>query len=172
MYTEELANSSVEEIERNTLNISVGSWIPLNKLMEKEDRVKCLKGFERMAFSGYAVFSNLRRLFRYNSFPLDSDEDCEPTNLEAIQNLEKTLKGLQIDEHTFALESETAADVFFYKNIALPREFRFLGEGSDRSNLKSILAYDVYLPFNNKNHEDGKCAVIDYLPLFYKKKGR
>ena len=137
-----------------------------------ETKSKCLEIFERKAFSGRNVFSILKRLTKYNEYPI-FDADSKPTSLEAIKILEKLFEKLKTSADAFALKSERPWDVFFYKNIILPREFHFLTEGSDRvgPDTKSMFTYDQFLPFNTKDHVDQNCVPVEDLPLFYKNKG-
>ena len=76
------------------------------------------------------------------------------------------------DGQTFAFESESAWDVYFFRGIVLPREFKFLKAGLGQVYSNSILKYDLFLPFENKLHSDDNCVTVEHLPCFLRKKDK
>ena len=174
LYTEDLNGATAEEIRRKMLEIYQAGWGPLYRMKLVETRSECVETFERKADSGCSIFENFFWVTNLNSYPLSKGAHSKPTISEALKILEELFEKLKTGgTETFAFKSERPEDVFFHKKIVLPREFHFLTEGSDRvqPDTKSMLTYDQFLPFNNKNHVDENCVPIDKLPWFYKNKG-
>ena len=147
------------------------AWGPLYYIRQVERKSRCVETFEGKAYSGYNIFYNFYWVTNANNYPISDEADTKPTSSEAIKILEELFEKLKTGgTETFAFKSERPHDVFYYKEIVLPREFHFLTEGSDRvqPDTKSMLTYDQFLPFNNKNHVDKNCVPIEKLPWFYK----
>ena len=140
-----------------------------------EKNSQCLKSFFQTASKGYYLFGLLSDSFFSSPFPEIVDYvggTPSGTVLSALfeQLLEKLKTGAESDQ-TFAFKYESTYKVYYWKDIVLPREFKFLTEGSVQPDTKSMLTYDQFFPFNNKNHVDTNCVPVEELPLFYKNKG-
>lgn len=120
------------------------------------------------------MLSVFEKLFLDNVYPTDSYADYMPTNSEAVEALEKLMNqfSTSTDGQTFAFGSDDALDVYFYRTIVLPKEFKFLKADSGRVSreTKSLLAYDQLFPFNNPNHKDENCVAAKDLPLLQEKR--
>ena len=170
LFTEELNGATAEEIEKKRIDLGATAWLPLRRLMRKEGHVECLERFESKMFSGYSVLSTFERFSKFNRQAADMDADYKPTTSQSIDLLRKLIKQLQTDGQTFALRSENVVDIYLYKGLALPREFKFLA--GDQADAKSMLIYDLCLPFNSNKHDSKNCVPVKELPRFFKEKGK
>ena len=150
------------------------SWGPLYRMQKVELKAKCVKQFYDKIDSGKDIIEILERMLSLNWHPF-GEADFEPVPWQAVEVLKQLMEQLQAstDGQTLAFKSEDARHVYWYKEIAALKEFKFLKQGSDRvsSYTKSMLIYDQLLPFNNENHDDNHCVPLDDLPRFYKRKG-
>ena len=175
-YTKDLNGATIDEFKDIANKIYVNAKRPLFKMKQNEPNAQCLEIFFRTSDLGHSLFSLLRDVFEQNCNPINDDADFTPKSGAFFKMFEKLFDELKTgsDEmKTFALKSERAFDVFFDSEIVRPREFKFLTEGSDRvqPDTKSMLIFDQFFPFNNKNHVDTNCVPVEELPLFYKNKG-
>ena len=143
-------------------------------MAKEESNARCVKLFALKANSGSAFLQNLRTMTIYNWSPIWEEANFEPETLESVKKLEKLMEKLKASTggHRFAFERYGASEVWL-KGIYVAREFKFLKKGSDRvgQETKSMLTFEQFLPFNNKNHDNKDCVAIKDLPMFYKKKG-
>ena len=154
--------------------LELGSvWSSLRNMWKTENQAKCLIFFEETAESGFAVFRTLHDFFEGNQLPKNDNANHKPMLLEGVEILNQTMEELKrtaADGQTFALASDYALDVYYDLKIVLPRKFEFLTENSNGlvdSDPKSLLTYDLFLPFNNKLHKNAGCVPVEKLPLFY-----
>ena len=175
LYTEALDRNTPDEIMSKSLEMR-RSWEPLTQIAATEDKAKCVKSFERAAYSAWGVFRLLERASAYNLHPIDESAHFKPTNSEEIEILRKLMDELKdgTDSQTFAFRNDTAQDVNWQKAIIVTREFKFLKEGSAGvgPDSKGMLIYHQILPFNNKNHDNNNCVAVIALPRFYKSRGQ
>lgn len=142
-----------------------------------EDYPECLRSMEDCAYSGVALFDSLHSFFQFNKHPSLWQAAFKPTSLESTRWLAELMLKLKRSTNgsTFAFEFEEASLVLLHKAIVLPREFKFLSEGPARPDTKSMLTYEMFLPFRqtHKTHKNNqRCVPADELPLFYKNKGK
>lgn len=158
-------NDIFKRLEDKMYIIHKDAYIPLSRLREVETNAKCLDIFTKKASRGSGVFETLQKMVDYNLYPIGGG--IEPTIPEGIKILEKLIEKLKTGTNgqTFAFKSERALDVYYYSGIVLPREFKFIGEGSDA---KGVITYDQYMPFHNDHHVDENCVSVKNLPWFFK----
>ena len=165
-----MIGNTPEEIREKYSKI-LGKWENLNRLAYKEPKVKCLDSFARKAFSGLSVFNNLRILTIFNWSPTYHQADFKPEIPEVIEMLEKLMDKLKTSTggQTFAFGDDSAYNVYWYKQISALKEFKFLKKAPHPIYpvTKSLLTFELLLPFNNKN-PDTDCVSVNGLPLFYK----
>lgn len=127
-----------------------------------------MKSFEETAYSGVALFLTLRDFFQFNLHPTISEAAFKPTESETNRMLDEMIGNFNenTDGPTFAFGSQSALLVLDRK-ILLAREFKFKSVDT-----KSVLTYELFLPFQNKNPDNGRCVPVGDLPLFYKNKGK
>ena len=172
LYTNDLKDATADEFQYKRFELSHYRR-PLYKMKEVEPTSKCVKTFEQMIFSATRVFENFEEISKYNKYPIWGD-DLKPSSLEAIEILEKLFEKLNTagDGQTFALKDEEAFKVYHRKALVLPKEFKFLTDGSVQPDTESEFIYYQYLPFNSDRHTDEGCVPIEELSRFYKNKGR
>lgn len=153
-----------------------GLWVDLYQMTKQEDKVQCLKYFKKTADSGLGVFESLSTMFSYNLRLFYDHADSEPKFPEFYLELKDLVAKLNktADDQTFAFRYVEDIDEIFDQQIILPGEFKFLKEGLHyvRPDMKSMIIYEQFIPFNNKYHDDKSCVALKDLPLFYKKKGK
>ena len=144
-------------------------------MAREESKAECVESFKVKAWSGLQLFRILDEINRYNWPPANTEANFKPEIHETIETLEKLMDKLKVstDGQTFAFRDEVASKVY-YKEIFLPKEFKFLNKSSDRigPKMKSILKYEQFLPFNNHDHDNRDCVAFNDLPWFYKHKGK
>lgn len=173
-------NMTLEKILKKTEEIVRLGWAPLFKMKRVETESKCLDNFEGTAHAGVELFLALERLIKDNGHSTGSRDDYKPSTDKAVENLRKLMDRIKTvdDRQTFAFDSEAANDIYWFKRIAVLRDFKHLNEGDlgapqiIGSDTNGILIYDQYLPFNNRLHTDEGCVPASKLPLFYKSKGK
>lgn len=111
-----------------------------------------------------------------NRHPL-LDADFAPTIFEALDRLEdlrKQFKTEKTRDQKYLLGILfSAKNVFSYRGLVQPVEFKFLREGSGRAGpyTKSMFTFDLILPFEKDETQDENCVSVKDLPLFYRSKG-
>ena len=175
LYTEDLNGNTEEEIDKKSFKI-LDAWDDLYQMEKKENKSKCVKSFERKAVIGLEVFEVLNRMTSYNWSPFSIYAAFRPDMDELIETLKKLMEKFttRTGGQTFAFRHDNASEVYWHKEINVPREFKFLKKGSDQigPKTKSMLTYEQFLPFNNQNHDNRGCVTAKDLPRFYKKKGK
>ena len=121
--------------------------------------------------AGYGVIRLLERLIGRHLQPLHKETGHKPTSDEAVEMLGKLMERLKAGDQTFAFAVDAARDVYYHRKIVRPRELKFLRAGLDRFDVKILISYDQFLPFNNGNHNDANCVMLEDLPLFYQNRG-
>lgn len=170
-----MSGAKIKELE-SSKELRKGSWFPLRDIYFEEKNAECLKSMERIAYSGVALFMALEDFFDFNRHAVLPEAAFKPTKAETTRWLDKLMDRFEEDTDgpTFAFESEEAWQVLSNRKTILPRELKFLIEGEGRTgpNRKSMLTYELFLPFENKNPNKDRCVPVDDLPLFFKNKGR
>lgn len=94
--------------------------------------------------------------------------------MEATDILEKLFEELNTvaDGQTFAFKDKKVSEVYYYLGLVVRGEFKFLTDGPVQPDTESMLHYEQYLPFNNRQHTDEGCVPANDLPVFYKNKGK
>ena len=143
------------------------------EMISMEMYAKCLESFYETVLSGNRFLDVFQNLISFNVLSLSEYALLKPGASEVINELKELTKEFKTDGQTFALKSETSHTIIWSYNIAMPKEFRFLKDGSNRnySDKKGVLVFDVFLPFNNQHHDDRNCMTTKDLPKFYKTKG-
>ena len=171
-FTEDLNKNTADEIKNKALELGSNLWSPLHS-MGKIETAKCVQAFEQKVNSGLGVFSALSEMIYYNGHPID-EAGFKPNITEQIKMLDELMNEIHsgTDDQTFAFGYESGFEVYFFKSVLLPKEFKFLKEGLNAGpGMKSMLTFDQIMPFNNKNHNDEPCVSVEELPLFYKRNG-
>ena len=141
----------------------------------EEKGSKCVESFEITTKGGMGVFEVLYGLKFLGHPPRQSYADFEPGTNKIFDELKTLVEKLEISGNTdlFAFRSESMKTIFYEKFIALPKEFKFLKNGSGRIGLdtKIMLAFDLLFPFNTQNHDDRNCFTVKDLSRFYRFKG-
>ena len=175
LYTEDLAGFPVDEHHEKRIELGRIGMAPLFYLKENiEHNAKCLPPFERTANSGWAVFETLDRFFVENKYSNHDDlADFEPTNRETLEELRELLSPRKASSHSQTFAFGAAHYEVFFTELVLPIEFQFLKGGSDRlgPETRSMISFELLLPFNNRNGKEENCVPAKNLPWFYKNKG-
>lgn len=174
LYTEDLTDATAKDFSDAENELFRVGWEPFYKMRKEEDEVQCVKTLFEVVKKGDSLFGYLERLYRLNWQP-GSESNSSPTYLEAVDILAKLMDQLKInaDGQTFAFAEENAEEVYEC-GLILPKKFKFLTKGLDRvgPRTRSMVIYDQFMPFNNKNHNEINCVTLDNLPRFYKDKGK
>ena len=90
-----------------------------------------------------------------------------------LDQLVNELKDITEPGLKFVFFAESGLDVYWNERIVVPRKFQFLNEGlSYNPDMKALLTYDQYLPFNRKYGDNKNCVELSALPFFYRKDGK
>ena len=140
--------------------------------MRRENRSKCVTSFDHTAYIGQGVFDVLNDILGNNRAP-NWEADFKPRTEEMIRKIENLKNKLQItpDSPTLVFREEelSSSEIYSGKPLAQLKEFKFLKDGSDSigPDTKSVLIFELFLPFNNKHHHDENCVPAKDLPFFF-----
>lgn len=123
---------------------------------------------ESTAYSGVALFLSLHDFFRSNLRPTIPEAAYKPTEEETLRWLDELIGKFKesTDESKFVFGTEPALLVLSRK-LLLAREFKFKSPDT-----KSMITYELFLPFEVRNQDNDRCVSVDDLPAFYKNKGK
>ena len=147
--------------------------LELYNLQKLEDKAQCVKDFRLKAMPGVGVFLVLDEMISHNRLPDNENANFRPTKAKLLEEFVPLIKKLNnnTEGQKFAFQSYIE-EGYYYTEIALLKEFKFLKEGSVDPETKSMLTYDLIFPFNIKKHDDRSCVQVRNLTAFYKKKGK
>ena len=183
MYTEDLIHNSPEEIRAKISSLfDIGGRRFYDMMMETEKTSKCVASFYEKTRKGYGILDSFQNLIRFNR-PPPYDATMKPTSIEIVNELNTLLKQFHTitNGQTSAFRSDSLGYYFVLANLiyhdkalTLIKDFKFLKNGSGRigPDSKSMLFFDMFLPFNNQHHDNRNCFAVKDLPNFYLIKGR
>ena len=181
LYTENLIHNTPKEIKEKSSSLYNVGKRPLYQMMEIENGTKCLENFVQKANTGEDIMWVFQDLIAYNDFSMPEDESLKPARDELIQELKRLFEEINTvtGDQTSAFRSnrndyylDFNNRIYVKINAAQLKEFKFLKDGSDGigPDTKSMLTFDLLLPFNNPHHEDTNCVAAKDLPIFYRRK--
>ena len=172
-YTENLIDNTYKEIQAKKGNLDKIVQDDIWKILADEGAANCVKSFYQTASFGVRLLYTFQELIGRNNLLIEDSVILRPTTNELIEELERRMKILKTDDETFAFRSDSFFWFFFYKYMVMQKEFKLKNDEFDINwpDSEGILVFDLLLPFNNPNHNDGSCVAGKDLPRFYKYKG-
>ena len=134
--------------------------------METEGKNECIKYFAQTTYHGLKALEVLKSFLAENRNPLYERDEFKPTSFETVRILEKLMSKVK-KANPQMTAADSAWNVYWYEAVSLPRKLTILRDDITDS---SMIIYDLFMPFNNKDHDDTDCLTTEDLPIFYKNK--